>query len=188
MLDVARHLRRLAQDDLERNIDRLVAEMAIVDDQTPLPIRPPDHCKRATLTLADSPESIEIRGQDREHVTFLRLIAPYLAGRHAGLFGWNFAKLDRAARVPTVDQLRQRVRQSAGADVVDRQNRICGARLPAAVDHLLRAPLDLRVAALYRIEVEIGEIDTGRHRRCGAAAHADQHPRPAELNEHRAFG
>src|SRR5207248_10585365 len=140
----------------------------IVDDQTTLIVRAADDRERAAFALAKCTKAIEARGQDREHVTLLRLVAPYLAGRHAALFGWNFAKLDRAARVPTVDQLRQRVRQSAGADVVDRQNRICGARLPAAVDHLLRAPLDLRIAALYRIEVEIGEIDTGRHRRCGA--------------------
>ena len=51
-------------------------------------------------------------------------------------------------------QLRQGVRQAAGADIVDRQDRVVLAQLPAAVDDFLRAPLHLGVAALHRVEIE----------------------------------
>jgi hypothetical protein len=61
-----------------------------------------------------------------------------------------------------------------------------GAQLPAAVDDFLRAALDFRVAALHRGEIEVFGIGTGRHRRSGAAAEADQHAGAAELDEQRA--
>ena len=54
------------------------------------------------------------------------------------------------------------------------------------VDDLLGAALDLGVAALHRVEVELGGVGAGRHRARGAAAHADAHARPAELDQQRA--
>ena len=83
----------------------------------------------------------------------------------------------RAAPARPVDDLGQRVRQPAGADVVDREDRVRRPERPAAVDHLLGAALDLGVAALHRVEVEIGRVRPGRHRRRGPAAHADEHRR-----------
>jgi hypothetical protein len=60
------------------------------------------------------------------------------------------------------------------------------ARLPAAVDHFLRATLDLRVAALHRCEVEVGGVGAGGHRRGRAAAQTDQHARAAQRDQQRA--
>ncbi len=80
---------------------------------------------------------------------------------------------------------RERVRQTARADVVNAQDRVLLAKLPAGVDHFLRAPLDFRVAALHRIEVEFGGIGAGRHRAGRAAAHADAHARAADLDQQR---
>ena len=60
------------------------------------------------------------------------------------------------------------------------------ALLPAVVDDFLRAPLDLGVAALHRIEVQFGRVGAGRHRAGGAAAHADAHARAAQLDQQRA--
>ena len=62
------------------------------------------------------------------------------------------------------------------------------AERPAMVDDLLRAALDLRVAALHRVEVELGGVGAGGHRAGGAAAHADAHARAAELDQQRAGG
>jgi hypothetical protein len=59
--------------------------------------------------------------------------------------------------------VRAGVRQAAGADVMHGEDRVVLAHLPAAVDHFLRAPLDFRVAALHRREVEVGGIGAGRH-------------------------
>ena len=186
--DVARHLRRLAEDHVERHVDRAVAEVRIVDDEPPLRVRGADDRERTALALADRAKPARGSGRDREHVALLRLVAPDLARRHARLFGRDRAQVERAADAAAVHELRQRVRQPARADVVDRQDRIARAELPAAVDHLLRAALDLGVAALHRIEIEVGGVRAGRHRRRGAAAHADQHARAAELHEQRAVG
>ncbi len=97
-------------------------------------------------------------------------------------------QVERAAGAAAVDELGQRVRQAARADVVDRQDRIRVAQLPAAVDHLLRAALDLGVAALHRVEVQVRRVRAGRHRRRGAAAQPDQQARSAELHDQRAVG
>ena len=67
-------------------------------------------------------------------------------------------------------------------------NRVAAAQLPAAVDYFLRTAFDFWVAALHRIEVQIGGIAAGIHRRSGAAAQADQHAGAAELDQQRAFG
>ena len=83
-------------------------------------------------------------------------------------------------------QLRQRVGKSAGANIVNRQNRIVHAELPATIDDFLRAPFHFRIGPLHRIEIQRFLIRTGVHARCGAAAEADQQARPAELNEQRA--
>ena len=59
-------------------------------------------------------------------------------------------------------------------------------RARAAVDDLLRAPLDLRIATLHRGEIEIGARRAAVHRRRRAAAEADQHRGPAEHDDLRA--
>ena len=82
--------------------------------------------------------------------------------------------------------LGQRIRQPAGAHVVDGENRIAGAERPATIDHLLAAALHLGVAALDRVEVEVGGVGAGIHARRRAAAQADRHARAAELHQRRA--
>ena len=69
---------------------------------------------------------------------------------------------------------------------MNEQNRVGLAHLPAAVDHLLRAPLDLGVAALHRVEVEVGGVGAGGQGRCRTAAQADAQRWPAELDQQRA--
>ena len=68
------------------------------------------------------------------------------------------------------------------------QNRISQPQLRALVDDFLRAALDFRVAALHRIEVELGGIRARRHRAGCAAAHADAHAGAADLDQQRAGG
>jgi hypothetical protein len=60
------------------------------------------------------------------------------------------------------------------------------AQRPAVVDDLLRAALDLGVAALHAVEVQRRGVAAGGHRAGGAAAHADAHARPAQLHQQRA--
>ena len=187
-LDITLHLRRLAEDHVERNVDRRVAEMRVVDDQAPLGIRTADDGVGAAFAGADRIEARKVPGGDRQNVALLRLVAPDLARGHARLLGGHRAQVAAAADTTAVHQLGKRIREPAGAHVVDRHDRIGLAQLPAAIDHLLRAALHFGVAALHRIEIEVGGIGAGRHRRRSAAAHADQHAGPAELDQQHALG
>ncbi len=90
------------------------------------------------------------------------------------------------AAAGAVHQFRKRVRQSAGADIVYGQNRIGLPHRPAAVDHLLRAALHFRVAALHRVEIETFDVRAGVHAGGGPAAHADEQSRTADLYQERA--
>ena len=95
------------------------------DDRRPW--RVPTHGERAALALRRSLELVEPVGTDREHVALLRLVAPDLAWRHARLFARHRAQIDRRAPPAAVRELRQCVREPAGADVVDREDRVRGA-------------------------------------------------------------
>ncbi len=66
---------------------------------------------------------------------------------------------------------------------MNRENRVGSASIAAVVDHFLRATLNLRVAALHRVEVELGSIGARSHRGSSTAAHADPHSRAADLNQ-----
>ena len=82
-----------------------------------------------------------------------------------------------------MNQLGECVRKTAGTHVVNRENRVCAAQRPAAVDDLLGSALDLRIAALDRIEIEVLEVGSRIHARGRTAAQTDQHSWAAELNQ-----
>ncbi len=181
--DLARHARRLAEEHGQLHFDRLVPELPVLDYQASVIGHDADDGCRAALALADRLELSYALGGDGEHEALLGFIAPQLARRHAGLFVGHGAQIDPGTPPGHVDELRQRVRQPACADVVNGEHRIALAELPAAVDDLLGAPLHLGVAPLHRIEVQILRIGAGVHARRGAPAHPDQHSRTAEVNE-----
>ena len=108
----------------------------------------------AALACTDRGERVDIARTQREHITFLRLVAPDLERRHAG-FGIGYGA-QRYLATPTavVQDLRNGIGQTAGADVVDHENGIAFAGRPAGIDDHLRTAFDLGVVALYRGEVE----------------------------------
>src|SRR5208337_3214721 len=93
---------------------------------------------------------------EREYVTLLRLIAPDLHRRELRFGAWNLAQIDLAAPPAVRDGFGQSIRQAAGADIVDQQNRIGGPLRPAAVNDLLCAALNLRIAPLHRSKIQLG--------------------------------
>ena len=119
---------------------------------------------------------------DCEHVALLRFVAPDFAWAHARLFAGRRAQINFRPASRSMRDLGQRIGDAPRADVVNREHRVGIAQLPAAVDDFLRAALDLGIAALHRIEVQVFRIGSGIHAGGGAAAHADQHPRPAKLD------
>ncbi|MNS93355.1 hypothetical protein D3C72_1275220 [compost metagenome] len=157
-LDVAMHARRLAQQHVHRHVDGVVLLERGVDagvDQLQLLFLGGDanHGERRTLALAHGLELREAVRRDCQHIALLRLVAPDLRRRQAGLFQVHLAQVEARATVGAVHQFREGVGDAARADVVDRQDRVGVAELPAGVDHFLRAALHLGVAALDRIEV-----------------------------------
>ena len=56
------------------------------------------------------------------------------------------------------------------------------------VNHLLRTALNLWIATLHRIKVQIGSVRARPHRRGRTTAQTDFHPWPAKLNQQCALG
>ena len=107
------------------------------------------HREGAALTFAQIAEADQAFGRNRQHIALLRLVAPYFAGAHAGLFAGQCAQLEGRAATGIMGEFGHGVGNAAGTDIVYGQNRIPLALLPAAVDDFLRPPLDLRIAALH---------------------------------------
>ncbi len=80
MLDLAEHLRWLAQEHRERHIDRAIVEVRVVDDQAPIARGATDDGEGTALSPAQRLEVGHLLGLDGEHVPLLRLVAPDLEG------------------------------------------------------------------------------------------------------------
>ncbi len=186
--DVATHLRSLAQQRIERHVDGMVVELAIVHGEAAIVGQRADHGERRALASRDGLEPLEAVLRDDEHVALLRLVAPELHRRHAGLFVRHGAQLDARAAVAVRHGFGHGVRQAAGAHVVDQVNGVGVAERPAAIDDFLRAALHLGIAALDGGEIEVRRGRTAAHRRGGAAAQADEHRRTTEQDDVRADG
>ena len=111
-----------------------------------------DYGKRAAFAFADSAEGIQIFFQNRQHITLLRFVTPDLQRVETVFFQRHFAQFEYRSASGIVDEFGEGVGQAAGANVVDGDNRVFVAELPATVDDFLRAAFDFRVAALYGVE------------------------------------
>jgi hypothetical protein len=96
---------------------------------------------------------------------------------------FGIARRSSARRARCAPRLGHRVRQPAGADVVDQSDRVVLAERPAAVDDLLRAALHLGLPRCTEAKSSSASLAPGTHRRGRAAAEADQHRRAAEHDD-----
>ena len=179
----AMHLRWLAEQHVHRHVDRLRPEVRIFDRELTVRRRFAEHRVRAAFALAQRAELIDPLRRDCEHIALLRFVAPQFGRAHARFFTRNGAQIEPCTVAGAVRQFGQRVRQTTRADVVHGEDGVVVAHLPAAVDHLLCAPLDFRVAALHRREVEVGRVGAGRHARRRATAQTDQHGRATQHDQ-----
>src|SRR5690606_31040650 len=101
----------------------------------------------------------------------------------ARLGGRYVRQVGVAATAAAVHQFREGVGNTAGADVVNKGNRVVSAQLPAAVDHFLTTAFHFRVFALYGGEIQIGIGLARRHRRCRTAAQTDLHGRATQNDQ-----
>ena len=148
----------------------------------------PDHGKRAALALAKPPKQLQRFGCDGQHVALLALVRPDFLGRHARFFELHGAQVKARTAPGVVRQLGEGVGQPPRAHVVDGQDGVALAQRRAVVDDLLRAALDLGVAALHGVKIQLGRILARGHGAGRAAAHADAHAGAAQLHQQRTGG
>ncbi len=103
---VAAHLRRLAKQQGHGDVDGAVAEQLVAEDQLLLFGRVADHGVRAAFALAECVEQRHGFGLDGEDVALLRLVAPDLQRRQAGLVVRHFAQLKLGPAPAVVDDFR----------------------------------------------------------------------------------
>ena len=176
---VAHHLRRLAEDHVERHVDR--RSRRTCDRRRRSRPSAGRACRRRRTGSARARRSRE-SARDRSARSPARSApAPRCTRSRAATCraprdGIARSSMRAAAPPPCTSSGSAFDRPPAPTSWIDRIG-LRRAELPAAVDHFLRAALHLGVAALHRVEVEVGGVGAGRHRRRRAAAHADQHAR-----------
>jgi len=184
-LHVAVHLGRLAQQNVQRHVDHAFARRAVFQHQFARIGGHAHHRVRATFARAQLLEQRHQFGVDGQHVAFLALVAPHFFRCQAAFFERHFSQVEDGTAAGAFHQFGEGIADAAGADVVDGEH---GAHLPqgrAMVDDLLRAALDLGVAALHAVEVQLCCVAARSQRTGRAAAHADAHARPTQLHQQR---
>src|SRR5258706_2968416 len=137
--------RRLPENHLEGRVAGLVREEWIGHFEPMIPARFSDDRVEAALALADRGELVQAGDVDGENVALLRLVRPDLHRRHPRLLDGDLAQVEARADPTRVRELRERVGKPARADVVDREDRVLLAHLPAGVNHFLATSLELGV-------------------------------------------
>ena len=113
----------------------------------------------------------------------MAFVAPDFFRAQAAFFQRHGAQVKTGTTAGVVHQLGKGVGQTARAHIVNRQNRVGSTQLRALVNHLLRAALDLGVAALNRIKIKLCRVGTRGHGAGSTAAHADAHAGATQLNQ-----
>ena len=113
----------------------------------------------------------------------MALVAPDFFGGEAGFFQRHGAQIEARTTAGVIHQFGKGVAQTACSHVVNGEDGVVRAGLPALVDDFLSAAFNFRVAALYRVKIQRCGVGTRRHRAGRAATHADAHARAAELDE-----
>ena len=121
-LDIADHARRLAEKNLDVHINRLIAEMLVLENKLAVARRDADERDGAALALAERFEERPGLGLESENITLLSLAAPNFHRVHRLLFVMDRTERELTAR--SLDELGAAVRKTARADIMDRENRV----------------------------------------------------------------
>ena len=155
MHHVSSHPGRIAQQHVHGHVDRTIIEFAIIDDKLAIVGQRTNDGNRATFSLAQRRKLIDTIVTDEQHVALLRFVTPNVHRRHARLGVCDFTQFYLRAAFAVIDCFGHRVREPASAHVMDKQNRVVSAHLPATIDDFLCPPLHLRVAALHRCKIKV---------------------------------
>ena len=135
------------------------------------------------FTLTQFVKQRQLIGGNSQHVAFLGFVTPDFQRTHPRFVAKNIAQFEFTATPAVTHQFRHSVRKTTCTNVMDKQDWVCIAQLPAAVDHFLATTFHFGVVALYRSEIEVGIRLTGSHRRRCSAAKTDVHCRTTEDDE-----
>ncbi|MNV34237.1 hypothetical protein D3C71_1256470 [compost metagenome] len=189
---IAVHFGRLAQQHVHGHVHGQLLVVCgggrVVQHQLALFGGRADHSEWATLAFTEGLELCQRLGRNGQHVALLAFVAPDFLGSHARFFELHGAQVKACATACVVGQLRKGIAQTTRAYVVDGEDGVGRALRPAVVDDLLRTALDLGVAALHRVKVQLGRVGARGHGAGGAAAHADAHAGAAQLDQQRTGG
>src|SRR5690606_28098291 len=141
------------------------------------------HRVRSAFAGTDGVAFRQIFLRHRQYVTLLRFVRPDGQRAHARLVVRYVAQFELTATATVVHQFREGVGNTAGADVVNKGNRVVIAQLPAAVDDFLTTAFHFRVFTLYGGEIQIGIGLARRHRRCRTAAQTNLHGRATQHDQ-----
>ena len=119
------------------------------------------HLAGHLFPLADGLEAFDILRADQKAVALLVFGHIDFQHRHGGIAHPDVADLDPAARM--FDQLLEHIGRTAGALVVDDIDQALVAHLVAGPDDPVHLLLHLGVAALDRVEIELGVIFALHH-------------------------
>ena len=78
-MHVAQHFRRLAEQHIERHVDRVIVELSIGDTQMSARCRRAHNRERTALAPGNRAKDGNSIRRDRKHVTLLRFVAPDFA-------------------------------------------------------------------------------------------------------------
>ena len=162
-LHIAGHFRRFAQQDIQRQVDRLIVEMVIMQREMLFFGSVANDRIRRAFALTQFIEQRQLVSRDRQHIALLGFVTPDFQRAHARLVAKNVAQFELPAAPAVAHQLRHRIGETARAHIMDKQDWVSVAQLPAAVDHLLAAAFHFRVIALNRGKIEIRIRLAGGH-------------------------
>ena len=126
------HLGHLAQQHVHRHVDETLAARAVFQHQLALITDDTDDGEGAALALGHGLEQRQAVRPDRQHVALLAFVAPHFLRRQPAFFQRHLAQVEGGAAAGAVHQLGEGIADAAGADVVDRQDRIDFARAPSS--------------------------------------------------------
>ena len=175
MAHIPQHAWRLAEQQGHGQVDGVVAEIVVSQQQMLILGGLTHHRIGTALPLADGLELIQPLSGHRQHVAFLGLVRPDLHGGHARIVIGHHPQLELAATATVMHQLRQGIGDPTSAHVMNPEHRVLLTPGGTLVDHLLAAPLHLRVAALHRGEIQVLGTGAAGHGGGRAAPQADKH-------------
>ncbi|MNC22631.1 hypothetical protein D3C75_706370 [compost metagenome] len=153
--NVTFHFRRFAEQHIQRHINWLVVEMAIVKRQMFFFRRFTNHGIWRSFTAAQFVKQRQLVWGNGQNITFLGFVTPHFQRAHARLIVQDIAQFKTTTTAAVTHQLRHGVGKATRAYIVNKQDWVGIAQFPAAVDDFLATAFHFWVITLYGSKIQI---------------------------------